>query len=151
MSEPESEASSTPEAADAPAVTEGAIRTLVHDFYGAVLKDTVIGPVFAREIAADAWPAHLSRMCDFWSSVLLKSGRYDGRPLPPHLRLPDLSDAHFAHWLALFRGTAHRVLPPADAARAVAHAERMAHSFRLAIAFDRGEDTLAITPLPAGV
>lgn len=130
------------------AVTEEEIRNLVHTFYTAVQKDAVIGPVFARQIAPDAWPVHLARMCDFWSSVLLKTDRYDGRPLPPHLRLDGLSDAHFAHWLALFRGTAHKTLAPTEAGRVIALAERIAYSFRLSLAFHRGEDSTKVTPLP---
>ena len=34
-------------------------------------------------IKPEAWPRHLGKMCDFWSSTLLRTGRYDGRPLPP--------------------------------------------------------------------
>ena len=130
-------------------VSEAEIRTLVHEFYAAVQKDPVIGPVFARQIAPDAWPVHLARMCDFWSSVLLKTSRYDGRPLPPHLRLPDLSDTHFARWLALFRATARGTLPPEEAPKVIALAERIAYSFRLSVAFHRGEDSTKVTPLPA--
>lgn len=126
---------------------EEAVRRLVHTFYDRVRDDAVIGPIFAGRIAPEAWPVHLAKMCDFWSSTLLKSGRYDGRPLPPHLALgADANEAAFARWLALFRPTALQVLPPAAAQAAIAHAERMAHSFRLAIAFHNGEDTTAISP-----
>lgn len=130
-------------------ITEENIRRLVHGFYAAVRTDEVIGPVFAREIAPDDWPVHLAKMCDFWSSVLLKTARYEGRPLPPHLRLPDISDAHFSRWLALFRATARDCFSPDGAAAVIALAERIAHSFRMAIAFHRGEDSLAVRPLPA--
>ncbi|MEP9353350.1 group III truncated hemoglobin [Xanthobacter sp. KR7-65] len=126
---------------------EAAVRRLVHLFYARVQKDALLGPVFGGRIADGAWPVHLQKMCDFWSSVLLKSGRYEGRPLPPHLALgADAGEAHFARWLALFRPTALEVLPPAAAQQAIAHAERMAHSFRLAIAFHNGEDTTRIVP-----
>lgn len=131
-------------------VSEGEIRALVHEFYAAVQKDPVLGPVFAQQIAPDAWPTHLARMCDFWSSVLLKTSRYDGRPLPPHLRLPDLSDAHFARWLGLFRATARGTLAPEEAGKVIALAERIAFSFRMSIAFHRGEDSTKVTPLPVG-
>lgn len=134
-------------AAFEPGLDEAAVRRLVHQFYGRIRNDALLGPVFGGRIAEDAWPTHLAKMCDFWSSVLMKSGRYDGRPLPPHLALgPDAGEAHFARWLALFRPTALEVLPPAAAQQAIAHAERMAHSFRLAIAFHNGEDTTCIAP-----
>ncbi|QRG05814.1 group III truncated hemoglobin [Xanthobacter dioxanivorans] len=126
---------------------EEKIHRLVHLFYERVRDDVVLGPVFGGRIAADAWPVHLAKMCDFWSSVLLKSGRYDGRPLPPHLALgQDAGEIQFARWLALFRPTAVEVLPPAAAQAAIAHAERMAHSFRLAIGFHNGEDITRARP-----
>lgn len=127
---------------------EARIRRLVHTFYARVQKDAVLGPIFGGRIADDAWAVHLAKMCDFWSSVLLKSGRYEGRPLPPHLALgSDAGEPQFARWLALFRPTALEVLPPVAAQQAIAHAERMAHSFRLAIAFHKGEDTTSVIPL----
>lgn len=129
-------------------ITEENIHRLVHGFYDAVREDDLLGPVFGREIAAEAWPVHLSKMCDFWSSVLLRTSRYDGRPLPPHLRMPDLADTHFARWLSLFRATADAVFAPVDANRVVALAERIGTSFRLSIALHRGEDTMKVTPLP---
>src|SRR5690606_1152406 len=69
-------------------VNEDSIRRLVHEFYDAVRRDDVIGPIFLARIAPGRWPFHLNRMCDFWSSVLLRTGRYQGQPLPPHLRIP---------------------------------------------------------------
>ncbi|MFS8038519.1 group III truncated hemoglobin [Xanthobacter sp. AM11] len=139
--------SPAPQAAEPRALDEEAIFRLVHRFYDRVRDDALLGPVFGGRIAPEAWPVHLAKMCDFWSSVLLKSGRYEGRPLPPHLALgDDAGEAAFARWLALFRPTALQELPPAAAQAAIAHAERMAYSFRLAIAFHRGEDTTRIAP-----
>ena len=87
-------------------------------------------------------------MCDFWSSVLLRTGRYHGQPLPPHLRLPDLSDIHFARGLGLFRITARGIFSEADAKVIIATAERIAQSFRFAVAIHRGEDSTKLRPLP---
>ncbi|MFG1346551.1 group III truncated hemoglobin [Xanthobacter autotrophicus DSM 431] len=136
-----------PKGPEAEGLDEEAIHRLVHRFYDRVREDAVLGPIFGGRIAEGAWPVHLAKMCDFWSSVLLKSGRYDGRPLPPHLALgTDAGDPQFARWLALFRPTAVEVLPPAAAQAAIAHAERMAYSFRLAIGFHNGEDTTGLVP-----
>ncbi|MBN8915287.1 MAG: group III truncated hemoglobin [Rhizobiales bacterium] len=130
---------------------EAAVHRLVHTFYARVQKDALLGPIFGGRIADEAWPVHLAKMCDFWSSVLLKSGRYEGRPLPPHLALgSDAGEPQFARWLALFRPTALEVLPPDAAQQAIAHAERMAYSFRLAIGFHKGEDTTRILPYGNG-
>ncbi len=131
-------------------VNEDSIHALVHGFYDAVLKDEVIGPIFAREVEPDRWPAHLDKMCAFWSSLLLKTRRYEGRPLRPHLQITELSDVHFRQWLALFKETASRVFNAADAAAVTALAAKIAHSFRLSIAFHRGDDTSTLLPLVAG-
>lgn len=128
-------------------VNEDTIRALVHGFYDTVLKDPVIGPIFAREVAPDHWPAHLDKMCAFWSSLLLKTRRYQGHPLRPHLRIKELSDEHFQRWLSLFRATTLRVFDEEDAEAVYGLAARIAQSFRLAVAFHRGEDTTRLTPL----
>lgn len=134
--------------AGAPIDQEG-IRRLVHGFYAAVRDDPLIGPIFARQIAPERWPEHLDKMCAFWSSVLLRTGDYNGRPLPPHLALPDLATPHFQRWLTLFGATAAEVLDERSAALVIGFAERIAMSFRMALAFHRGEDTAAVQPLTA--
>ena len=70
---------------------EALIHSVVHGFYDKVRQDDLLGPVFNGRITADQWPVHLERMCDFWSSSFLRTDRYDGRPLPPHLGIPELS------------------------------------------------------------
>ena len=94
------------------------------------------------------WPVHLAKMCDFWSATLLRTDRYEGRPLSPHLAIPELGETHFRRWLVLFRATVERLCPPEVADLFLDRALRIAHSFRLAIAFHRGEDSLQIAPIP---
>lgn len=126
---------------------EAMIHAVVHGFYDDIRKDELLGPIFNRAIADEDWPHHLGKMCDFWSSTLLRSGRYDGRPLPPHLAIPELGEAHFRRWLTLFRATVRRLCPPDVAALFMDRALRVAHSFRLAIAFNRQEDTMQVQPI----
>lgn len=126
-------------------VDEAGLGRLVEAFYAKVREDELLGPIFEREVAD--WPEHLAKLKDFWSSTMLKSRRYDGRPLPPHLRLPEISDAHFARWLALFRETAREAMPELGAPAVTAMAERIATSFRMAIALHRGEDSTRVRPL----
>jgi hemoglobin len=52
------------------------IERLVRAFYKSARRDPLIGPIFERHVRD--WDAHLARMCDFWSSVALMSGRYHG-------------------------------------------------------------------------
>lgn len=129
------------------ALDEALIRAVVDDFYAAVRRDPLIGPVFDAAIAPDEWPDHLDKLCAFWSATLLRTERYGGRPLPPHLRIPGLGEAHFRRWLALFRDTVERLCPEEVAALFMDRALRIAHSFRLAVAFSRGEDTMSIEPI----
>lgn len=129
---------------------EAMVAAVVHDFYARVRADDLIGPVFNRIIPEERWPHHLDLIADFWSSMLLGTGRYMGRPMPKHLAIPELSDAHFARWLRLFRETAETQCPPDIAALFVDRAERIAFSFRLRIAQFRGEDSIAMQPQRAG-
>jgi len=126
-------------------VDEAGLSRLVHAFYAKVRQDGTLGPIFNREIAD--WPVHLDKLVNFWSSTMLKTQKYDGRPLPPHLKLPEISDAHFSRWLELFRETAHEEMPELGAPAVTAMADRIATSFRMAIAFHRGEDSTKIKPL----
>ncbi|MCO5155708.1 MAG: group III truncated hemoglobin [Aquamicrobium sp.] len=126
---------------------EAMIRAVVHGFYADVRRDPLIGPIFNAALAPDEWPAHLDKLCDFWSATLLRTDRYGGRPLPPHLRIPGLGEDHFRRWLSLFRDTVQRLCPADVAALFMDRALRIAHSFRLAVAFSRGEDTTTIAPI----
>ena len=95
---------------DETGVDDAMIKTLVHTFYGKVRTDELIGPVFDRVIKD--WDPHLEKMCDFWSSVMLMSGRYKGNPMIAHMRLKMVRPEHFERWLALFIETAGEVCPP---------------------------------------
>lgn len=88
--------------------TEDQIRRMVDTFYRRVRNDDLLGPVFEEKIGSD-WDAHLDRMVDFWSTVLLASGRYRGNPIESHRRIAGLGGAHFDRWLALFRPVTREV------------------------------------------
>jgi hemoglobin len=126
---------------------EAMVHAVVHGFYDRIRADDLLSPIFYSRIAPDEWPHHLAKMCDFWSSVLLRTSRYDGRPLPPHLAIPGLAEQHFRRWLTLFRTTVRELCPPEVAALFMDRALRIAHSFRLAVAFSRGESTMDIVPI----
>ena len=126
---------------------EEMIRSVVHGFYDEIRRDDLLGPIFNGVIAPGDWPRHLAKMCDFWSATLLRTGRYDGRPLPPHLAIPGLGEAHFRRRLSLFSVTGARFGPPEWARLFMDRALCVTHSFRRAVAFSRGEDTLLIKPI----
>lgn len=118
-------------------VTEPMIRSLVHAFYARVRDDPELGPVFER--AVDDWDEHLAKLCDFWSSVTLMTGRFKGSPMAAHARRPDIRSEHFGRWLALFAETARDVCPPHAAALFVAKSEMIGQSLQLGLAVSRGE------------
>lgn len=117
-------------------IDEAMIERQVHAFYAAARRDPLIGPVF--EARVDDWDRHLGRMCAFWSSVALMSGRYAGTPMQAHAPLP-IEAAHFDRWLALWAETARLRCPPAAAERFVTLAARIARSLAHGIAAHRGE------------
>lgn len=116
-------------------IDEAMIERLVHGFYARVREDDVLGPIFASRI--DNWESHLQRMCDFWSSVALMSGRYHGQPMAKHLPLP-IDAHHFDRWLTLFEETAREVCPPAAAEHFGKLAQRIADSLELGLASAAG-------------
>jgi hemoglobin len=123
-------------------ITEDRLQALVALFYARVRRDELIGPVFNDAI--QDWPEHLDKLQAFWSSVMLTSGRYKGRPLPAHIKHGGrIGPDSFARWLALWRETTAEILPPAAAVAMQEKAERIAQSLSLGIAFARGESALA--------
>lgn len=118
-------------------ITEAGLRDLVGRFYAKVRQDPLIGPVFNGAI--HDWGEHLDRLHAFWSSVMLASGRYKGRPLPAHIKHGDsIRPESFERWLTLWRETTEEVMPPAAAAALQDKAARIAESLSLGIDFARG-------------
>lgn len=116
-------------------IDEAMIHRLVHCFYDRVRTDALLGPVFDARIKD--WEPHLARMCAFWSSVVLTTGQYHGRPMQAHTPLP-VEAEHFNRWLAMFEATARDVCPPTAAALFIAKAQLIAQSLELGIAVYRG-------------
>lgn len=82
-------------------VSEAIVEQLVRDFYGRIRQDAVLGAIFEQRLS-NRWDAHINTMIDFWSSVTMRTGRYEGQPHVMHRNL-GLEPAHFERWLALFR------------------------------------------------
>ncbi|MGH7121301.1 MAG: group III truncated hemoglobin, partial [Acetobacteraceae bacterium] len=106
-------------------IDEAMVAAQVTHFYAAARRDSLLGPVFAK---VRDWDAHIARVTDFWSSVVLMGGRYHGSPLAVHQPFP-LTEAHFSRWFALWSETAWATCPPAAAKRFIMLAQRMVTSF----------------------
>lgn len=107
-------------------IDENAIRRLVDTFYDTVKRDDVLGPIFAAHVGD--WSHHLPKMYDFWSTVVLRTGRYAGRPLEAHQRISGLRQDHFNRWIELWQQTVTRVIPPCGQEAFITPARRMAAS-----------------------
>ncbi len=133
--------------AEAMGVDEGFVSRLVDGFYGRIREDAVLGPVFNREIE-DRWDLHLSKMKSFWGSVALGAESYDGRPIPAHIKLQDLTHADFERWMELFAATLDELGASADARLFfLERAGRISASLQMAMF---GNPELGLPPAGAG-
>ena len=118
-----------------PSIDPVSIKQLVDTFYSRAREDELLGPIFTKAVAD--WDHHLAQIAEFWSSVILKTGTYEGRPMPPHLRLGLKSD-DFDRLLELFEQTTREIFPPEGAVIFIDRARRIADSFEMAIATHGG-------------
>lgn len=110
-----------------------AIRGVIHAFYGRVRSDDVLGPLFNESVSD--WPDHFRRLSDFWSSIMLMSGRYKGNPVAMHLLHADrITPELFQRWLALWTVTTNELLPQPIATAMQAKAMRIARTLQAALA-----------------
>ncbi|MBB4039065.1 hemoglobin [Microvirga flocculans] len=122
---------SIPIVSPAEGVTEAMIRELVETFYDRVIRDPDLGPIFHKALSG-RWSRHLALMVDFWSSIALRTGRYQGKPQAAHMGM-DLTPELFTRWLFLFERTAKEICPPDAAAFFVDRAQRIADSLQIGL------------------
>lgn len=93
------------------------IVRLMHEFYGRMFKDEVMGPIFL-DVAKMNLETHIPIISDFWELQLFQKSGYRGGMMMVHFQLhnkvmPDgLEHHHFMRWLdywydtldALFEG-----------------------------------------------
>jgi hemoglobin len=104
-------------------VDEASIRTMVDAFYVRVRADGLLGPIF-NSLITD-WDEHMPKMYDFWSSAVLRTGRYSGRPLEVHMGLPGAGPDHYRRWIDLWREVVSEHMPEEAASVFVGLAMRM--------------------------
>jgi hemoglobin len=117
-------------------IDEPMIERLARTFYERARRDPLIGPIFESKV--HDWEGHIARLCAFWSSVALMSGRYHGQPMVAHLPLP-VDTPEFDRWLEIFAETAVDVCPRPAAAHFLERAHRIADSLEMGIAAQKGE------------
>lgn len=113
---------------------DNGLKSLVDAFYARVRADDALGPIFNDAIGD--WPEHLEKLANFWSSVMLTTGRYKGQPVPAHMQHRDrITPALFERWLALWTQTTDELMDSQAAAALQAKARRIAESLQLAMFF----------------
>lgn len=89
--------------------------------------DPDLGPIFNGTV--ENWDAHLALLKDFWSAVLLNTGRYKGNPLLSHFQVA-MEVRYFDRWLMLYAETANQVMAAAQAEAVVRKAEFIAMNMK---------------------
>lgn len=100
-----------PLAATPLAPDRASITALVHGFYADVRQDPLLGPVFERALAGQ-WEAHLDRLVEFWSTILLGTRSFRGNVMGKHMELEGITPAHFAAWVRLWGEHTSRLFAP---------------------------------------
>ena len=79
-------------------------------------------------------------MRDFWSSVMMMSGRYKGQPLRAPMRLKSVRPEHFDVWLGLFGDVVSEVCRPDVAALFLDRARNIAASLQAGMFFSASRE-----------
>lgn len=111
-------------------ITRDNVRQLVHEFYALVRADDLLGPVFMKALGDD-WTAHLDRLTEFWSTIVLGTRSFQGNVYGTHMMLDGIEPEHFKRWLALFAQTAESLFAPKPAAEFLTMARRVAGSLQI--------------------
>ena len=111
-------------------ITQDNVRQLVDEFYGRVRKDELLGPVFLKALGDD-WSAHLERLSEFWSTIVLGTRSFHGNVYGTHMQLSGIEPAHFRRWLDLFGETASQLFEAEQAEQFIGMARRVASSLQI--------------------
>jgi len=111
------------------------IEKLVKRFYAKVRADSLLGPIF-NDVAHVNWDSHISLLCQFWRSIMLKTAEYHGNAYSKHAALADMTmigPAHRQRWLDLFTTETNQCLPPDAAALIIERATLISMSLSTAM------------------
>lgn len=106
------------------------IRSFVDRFYAKVRRDEELDPIFSGVIG-NHWEAHLERMTDFWSTVMLGTREFQGNVFGKHMALSGVEPEHFRRWLNLFEETVNEMFGERLAEEFLLVARRIAASLQL--------------------
>ena len=110
------------------------IKELVNTFYPTILANKTTAPFFIEKLGADInspiWQEHLELLANFWSTISIGNGTYNGNPLGAHFDLK-LSVEAFQEWLRLFSDAVDKVYEPQAGAFFKQRSQIIARNFML--------------------
>jgi hemoglobin len=125
-------------------VDRGKIEEMVRQFYGTVLEDDMLAPIFIKSLGDDLnngkWYEHLNTLYKFWDLMMTGQRGYGGDPFPPHAFIGPLYREHFERWLELFKATVDELFVPEIADKFYSKADRLAEQFIDNLGIDDDED-----------
>ncbi len=107
--------------------TRARIHDLVVHFYREIVFDDLLAPVFGEDAEVD-WAAHIPKLIDYWSRILLGQRGYDGYILGAHQHVHEIKafePALFDRWYLLFVDSVDGSWRGPIATKAKVHAARM--------------------------
>lgn len=116
-------------------ITEESIKELVDRFYTKIRQNDDLSYIFENKIGTtqEDWQPHLQKMYNFWSSLMLSSGKYSGSPMQKHKSLPSFPESKFDKWLELFSKTAKEIYTEEIAEKFIEKGTLVARSLRYAM------------------
>ena len=112
-------------------ISRDEIERVVVAFYEAARRHPGLGPVFAVHVTD--WPAHESRVADFWANAILNERSYDGSPMAAHVNAGNVKPGMFSTWLDLFDSVLRAELTADKATSWSALAHRIGRSLRAGV------------------
>jgi len=105
-------------------LTDEKIEVVLRAFYERVREDPQLAEVFS---VVEDWDEHITRLSEFWSSLMFTSGRYKGNPVSMHLVHRELIEPEmFDRWLELWEKTTSELVARDIALQMQAKASRIA-------------------------
>ncbi len=125
-------------------IDDAFISPLMEIFLETVRQGDMLGPTFAERIGD--WPHHLTRMKDFWATIIFDSGRFSGNPMRRDIAIDDLDKAHFVCWRSHRNRTFDRIAPNATVAdRFRETTQRIGENLLMGIRIERGRPVATST------
>ncbi len=123
------------------------IAELVTDFYTRCFDDDLLRVVFV-DVAHLDLAAHLPVMCDFWETVLFRTGSYRRNALQVHTDLhakSELTSAHFGRWIEIWNASVDASFVGLKAELAKRQAARIAWSMSRRLMGESGSEFVTIS------